>query len=390
MAVGPVSPTLAAAGQSDRPATARGTRQLGAIASTDAFFRAASANLSVRPDTPERDISDDLLKRHYGLEGTITTLTSEVERTVEVTLRTSSRLILKTSTRPEAADSFRFQSTVVAGLQDFTDVVATEVLPTLGGKLMFDEDGVCGYLQTRIEGVPLHQASPTPSLLFQTGTALARLDRALAKADLPAAHRPVLWNIGCWPRLMDLAQHLPSGSVADNVYRAMAEYVNSIEPHIAELDWQVTHNDPSPHNMIVTDRGLGFIDFGDGGWNPRIQDLAIAASHVVTDPALALGGAEYLIAGYASVLPLSALETRLLAGLMKARQSALILVNYWRAELFPAEADYIKKNVARAERGLSILAPLDGPSGEAAVLAAVALPSPEAPGRALHQTGRST
>jgi hypothetical protein len=56
---------------------------------------------------------------------------------------------------------------------------------------------------------------------------------------------------------------------------------------------------------------------------------------------------------------------------MRARQSALILINYWRAHLFPADAEYIKKNVARAEHGLSILAPLDVTSAEAAVLAAV-------------------
>jgi hypothetical protein len=56
---------------------------------------------------------------------------------------------------------------------------------------------------------------------------------------------------------------------------------------------------------------------------------------------------------------------------MRARQSALILVNYWRSHLFPADIQYIKKNVARAEHGLSILAPLDVTSGEAAVLAAV-------------------
>jgi Ser/Thr protein kinase RdoA (MazF antagonist) len=349
---------------------------LGAIASTDACFRAASANLSMRLCAPEPDVSANLLKRHYGLAGATTTLSSEVERTVEVTLPDGRRLILKTSTRPEAVDSFRFQSAAMAGLQVIADVVVPRVLPTLDGALMFEEDGICGYLQTRIEGAPLHQATPTSELLFRTGSALARLDLALAQPALPAAHRPVLWNIGCWPRLMDLAQHLPPGTMADNVRAAMAEYVGTIEPQIADLTWQVTHNDPSPHNMIVTDRGLGFIDFGDGGWNPRIQDLAIAASHVVTDPALPLGGAEHLIAGYASVLPLSALEARLLTGLMQARQSALILVNYWRAQLFPAEAEYIKKNVARAERGLSILAPLDGPSGEAAVLAACALPPP--------------
>ena len=387
MAVGRDTPLPVAVGQRERPADAAGNRQLGAIASTDTYFRAASANLSMRPDAPERDISADLLKRHYGLAGTTKTLSSEVERTVEVTLSDGRRLILKISSRPEAVDSFRFQSAAMAGLEGVGVVIAPQLLFTQSGALMFEEDGVCGYLQTRIDGTPLHQATPVPELLFQSGSALARLDLALAQPELPAAHRPVLWNIGCWPRLMDLEQYLPSGSIANNVRAAMAEYVEAVEPQIADLAWQVTHNDPSPHNMIVTDRGLGFIDFGDGGWNPRLQDLAIAASHVVTDPALPLGGAEHLIAGYASVLPLSALEAWVLARLMKARQSALILVNYWRAELFPAEAEYIKKNVARAERGLSILAPLDAPSGEAAVRAACALPLPDDPGRLAHQTG---
>jgi Ser/Thr protein kinase RdoA (MazF antagonist) len=83
-----------------------------------------------------------------------------------------------------------------------------------------------------------------------------------------------------------------------------------------------------------------------------------------------LGGAEHLIAGYASVVPLSQLDATLLAGLMKARQSALILINYWRANLFPDDAQYIKKNVRRAEHGLSILESL-GAQAAAAVLRAI-------------------
>jgi Ser/Thr protein kinase RdoA (MazF antagonist) len=175
---------------------------------------------------------------------------------------------------------------------------------------------------------------------------------------------------------MEFAQYLPSGPIAEQVGMAMREYVEFVEPHISSVAWQVTHNDPSPFNMMVTGQGMGFIDFGDGCWSPRIQDLAIAASHVVRDPTLLLGGAEQLIAGYASVIPLSALEARLLVGLMRTRQSALILVNYWRSHFFPADAQYIKKNVARAEHGLSILAPLGGASGEAAVLAAVSSSQP--------------
>jgi Ser/Thr protein kinase RdoA (MazF antagonist) len=347
-----------------------------AAASTEAYFRAAAAILAMRPGSSEPDMSAALLKRHYGLAGSIATLSSEVERTVEVNLSDGRRLILKTSTRPEAVDSFRFQTAAMAGLQESAGFVAPEVLRTSSGALMFEQEGVCGYLQTRIEGTPLHQAMPTPDLLFRTGSALARLDRALEQVNVPAAHRPVLWHVGCWSRLMELEQHLPTGSIADRVRAAMAEYREFVEPQISNVVWQVTHNDPSPFNMIVTGPGLGFIDFGDGCWSPRIQDLAIAASHVVTDPTLALGGAEHLIAGYASVIALSRLEARLLVGLMRARQGALILVNYWRAHLFPADAQYIKKNVARAEHGLSILAPLDVALGEAAVLAAVSSSSP--------------
>jgi Ser/Thr protein kinase RdoA (MazF antagonist) len=340
-------------------------------ASTQDYFRAAAAILAMRPGSSEPDMSAALLKRHYGLAGSIATLSSEVERTVEVNLSDGRRLILKTSKRPEAVDSFRFQTAAMAGLQRAEGFVAPEVLRTSSGALMFEQEGVCGYLQTRIEGIPLHQAMLTPDLLFRTGSALARLDLALEQVNVPAAHRPVLWHVGCWSRLMELEQYLPSGSIADSVRVAMAEYVEFVEPQISNVAWQVTHNDPSPFNMMVTGQGMGFIDFGDGCWSPRIQDLAIAASHVATDPTRPLGGAEHLIAGYASVIALSTLEARLLVGLMRARQSALILVNYWRSHLFPADARYIKKNVVRAEHGLSILAPLGVASGEAAVLAAM-------------------
>lgn len=341
------------------------------VASTEAYFCAASAILAMRASPTDVDICAALLKRHFGVTGSLTTLSSEIERTVAVDLSDGRCLILKTSTRPEAVSSFRFQSDAIAGLRRATGFVVPDVLRTNTGALMFEDGGICGYLQTRLEGIALYQATPTPELLFRTGCALARLDLALDRISLPATDRPILWHIGCWPRLMEYARHLPSGPVAEQVGNAMRDYVEFVEPHIQNVAWQVTHNDPSPYNMMVTAEGMGVIDFGDGCWSPRIQDLAIAASHVVKDSTLPLGGAEHLIAGYASVLPLSALEAKLLVGLMRARQSALILVNYWRSHLFPADAQYIKKNVARAEHGLSILTPLGATSGEATVRAAI-------------------
>lgn len=340
-------------------------------ASGEAYFKAASAALTELPSTFEATLLAELLARHYGLSGQIETLSSEVEHTAEVTLADGARLILKTARQPEAVPSFRFQSAALGALEGAKGFIAPRLLRTLDGAAMFEDAGVSGYLQTRLDGSLLHRETRTPDLLRRTGRALGALDRALAGHDLPAADRPVLWHIGCWPRLTRLESHLPPGPVAQAVERALARYVDRIEPALGELAWQVAHNDPSPFNTLASDEDIAFIDFGDGVFGPRIQDLAIAASHLVADPAFPLGGAEHLIAGYHSVLPLSALETRHLVGLMAARQSALILINHWRADLFPADAAYIKKNVGRAEAGLVVLDRLSPSEGEAAVRAAL-------------------
>ena len=339
-------------------------------AETTAYFREAAAVLAAPPSVVRDGLLADVLAREYGLSGPIDILSSEVECTAEVRCPDDRRWILKISSQPAAAESFRFQSAAIAAVAGAKGFIAPRTLPTLRGEPMFGSDGVCGFLQTRLEGTALHRLPATPGLLREAGRALGLLDLALGSRELPAMNRPVLWHIRCWPGLMDLQQHLPAGAVAEAVRRSMADFERIIAPRLGDVPWQVAHNDPSPFNMLATDDGIAFIDFGDGCFGPRIQDLAIAASHVVNDPALPLGGAEHLIAGYAEALPLSAVEAGLLVGLMKARQSALILINYWRSHLFPENADYINKNVGRAERGLSILAALDAIKEREAVMEA--------------------
>lgn len=324
------------------------------------------------PDATDPDVSALLLQQHYGQQCALTPLSSEVERTFDARLDDGRGFILKTSTRPQALESFQFQSTALAALRGADGGLAPDVIDTLSGELMFEHEGCSGYLQTRMEGVALHKVPQTAGLLREVGAALARIDFAMKGIHPPGARRPVLWNIACWPWLVELQRHLPEGRTAELAGKAMAEYIRNISPQIANLEWQVTHNDPSPFNMIHTGNGVAFIDFGDGGWNPRLQNLAIAAGHFVVDPGTPLGGAEHVIAGYASVAPLSELEVTLLFGLMRARQSALVLINYWRVHLFPDTAPYIMKNVKRAEQGLALLSLLDGASGEAAIRAAAA------------------
>ncbi len=347
-----------------------GARSPGIVAGDAVYLREAAAVLAVPPGVVPAGMMVDLLAQHYGLSGQIEILSSEVECTAEVRLPDDRRLILKVSAQPAAVESFRFQSAAIAAVAGADGFVGPRILPTRDGKPMVERDGVCGYLQTRLDGTALHRLPATPGLLREAGRALGQLDLALGSTELPAMHRPVLWHVRCWPGLMELQHHLPPGPVAEAVRRAMADFQRDIAPRLGEVPWQVAHNDPSPFNMLATDDGIAFIDFGDGCFGPRIQDLAIAASHVVSDPSLPLGGAEHLIAGYAEALPLSGIEAGLLVGLMKARQSALILINYWRSHLFPENAAYINKNVGRAERGLSILSALGAGELREAVMAA--------------------
>jgi 4-aminobutyrate aminotransferase-like enzyme len=104
--------------------------------SGEAYFRAAAESLAAQPDRDEVDASAALLGRHYGLAGTVTTLSSEVERTAEVRLQDGRRLILKTSRRPEVRESFAFQAASLAGLDGADGFVAPQLVHTRSGGLV--------------------------------------------------------------------------------------------------------------------------------------------------------------------------------------------------------------------------------------------------------------
>lgn len=337
------------------------------------YFEAAKTVLATPPGAWPPQLAA-VLARHYGWTGTIDPVSSEAEQTALLERPGTAPLILKISSRPEGAESFRFQSAMLAGLEASNGFDVPRLIRTDRGQAGFEEDGLTGYVQTAVKGVQLSRAAIGSRQLHQAGRALGALDTALAGLVLPGQDRPVLWNIRCWPGVLEFLPYIADASTADLVRDAMQRYLEAALPLLPELPWQVTHNDPSPHNMFVDGDQIAFIDFGDGGWAPRLQDLAVAASHFVLDPASALGGAEALIAGYAVVLPLSPLDARMLVPLIRARQAALILVNAWRATLFPADADYINKNVGRAKNGLSILARLGASDAATAVLAAAATP----------------
>ncbi len=115
----------------------------------EAYFRNALEVLAIRSPRVDAGQLGDVLLRHYGLRGSIKALSSEVEHTAEVILPEGDRLIFKTSSQPAGLDSFRFQAAAIARLADASGFVVPRIRKTLAGSLIFEDDGICGYLQTR-------------------------------------------------------------------------------------------------------------------------------------------------------------------------------------------------------------------------------------------------
>ena len=120
-------------------------------------------------------------------------------------------------------------------------------------------------------------------------------------------------------------------------------------PRFGNLRWQVIYNDLNPSNVLVDpddpDRVVGIIDFGDMVRAPLIVDVAVAATYQLRHTPDPFEAATQFIAAYHSVTPLEETETDLLFDLVATRLAMSVIINTWRATLYPENRDYIMRNV---------------------------------------------
>jgi 4-aminobutyrate aminotransferase-like enzyme len=111
----------------------------------------------------------------------------------------------------------------------------------------------------------------------------------------------------------------------------IAENFTQLEPALAKLPTQATHNDANDYNILVTGelndprRVSGLIDLGDMCTTARICDLAIAAAYIVLDheaPETALAA---LVGGYHEAYPLTAGEVDMIWPLLRARLAVSVV-----------------------------------------------------------------
>ena len=274
--------------------------------------------------------AERLARNLYGLSLDAEALPSERDQNFLLRDAGSPRYVLKIANRDEALEVLDLQNKLLQFLAARDIGLA---FPRLGAARsglevtpVADVDGAAYFVRllTWVDGVCLATVQRhSAALLGSLGSALARLDNALAGFSHAAAQRVLYWDLRhasmAW-RHLDL---LPESR------RPMLQpFVDAWEA----LDWDrlpagVIHNDANDYNVLVDPAGsrvVSFLDLGDVVHSATVCDLAIALAYAMLDKQDPIAAAAEVVRGYHQVRPLSEAETGALYTLASARLCASV------------------------------------------------------------------
>lgn len=329
---------------------------------------ADAGSLSSPPPVFTEDEAIALAKRHFGVIGTATKLTSERDANFRITTGNGESFVLKVANPAEEALVTNLQTEALRHVANADpDLPVQRVFKNVGGtyeEILRDAAGRPMILRlfSYLEGEPLHLAPRSAGQRRSLGSHLARLTRALGDFTHRATHHDLQWDIKNASRLWQLLPHIEGAERRQLVERILRNFDDHVMPVVQRLRTQFVHNDLNPYNVLVDKQDpaqvAGILDFGDMVWTPLVNDLAVAAAYQLSLEGDPLAEAGDLIAAYHGVLPLQDIELGLLYDLIGARLATTACITSWRAARYPENKAYILRNAPRAWTGLAAFAAL--------------------------------
>lgn len=212
-------------------------------------------------------------------------------------------------------------------------------------------------LVTFLPGVLAASRPASVRTLDAVGQSLARLDRALAGFFHPALGQRIVWDVRQALSLREFSDY-----VADEGSRALAR--RALDELQARLDAlrglrsQAIHGDCHPRNLLLDEAGtscVGVLDFGDMIHGPLVLEPAVAMAEFLAEGVAGLEQVSEILAGYASVQPLSGADVEVLFELIAARLAASLLIHAWRNRHDPVGAKEVEGSVMRTAAVLAEL-----------------------------------
>ena len=313
------------------------------------------ANLTTPPPVLAPETALDLVQTYWGLNGTLSPLTSERDLNFRLTTP-QSRYVVKLANPAEPAAVTTLQTRALLHLQA-SDLPVPRVTPTLTGATEVATAHGILRLLTWLDGHPLHLAPKSQAQRAAIGQIAARLTLGLQGFSDPAARQDLQWDIRHAARLRPLLPHIAAG-LRPLCAATLDRFEAQVLPHLSLCRWHVVHNDLNPHNLLTNpadpDQIAGILDFGDMVETPLVCDMAVAASYQV-DPAAPLESLAAFARAYHATLPLTPLEQSLFPTLTATRMLTTLAIASARAARYPDNAPYILRNVPSASAGLRAL-----------------------------------
>ena len=319
------------------------------------------------PAFTERD-AEQIALDVYDMQVKARPLPSEHDRNFVLEAGGRQRFVLKVARAGEQRKTLDMQNQALAHLaEQALDLHIPRLLPTRAGQAMatIKGSGEATHLVRLLSYLPgkaLAQIKPhPPALLHKLGTMLGTLDKALLNFTHPAAQRELKWDLSRASWIREYLHCIASPQRRELVERLLARFEANALPLLPALRQSIIHNDANDYNVLVDYTGhdsspvVSLLDFGDMLHAPTICELAIAAAYTMMNKTGPLASAASVVAGYASILPLTAEELTVLFDLICARLCVSVTNSAYQQQVEPDNA-YLTISEQPAWRSLEQLA----------------------------------
>lgn len=328
----------------------------------------AAAALSTAAPSLAPDEVRALVRRLYGIDGSVKSLVGERDQNCCLETADGRRYVVKLSNPSEPVAVVDFQ---IAALEHIARVApglpAPRVVRTLDGRARDSvalADGIetCVRMLTYLDGVQIRETPRTAAQRRAMGRFLAELNLALRDFSHPSATHDLLWNVSAAHRLAAKLEVIDDGPRCALAESFLVRFTEHVLPRLPALRAQVIHNDYHLYNVLVApedhERIVGIIDFGDMLHAPLVGEVATAAAFHMAGSADPFEGAAQFVGAYHATLPLSDMEQEIVADLMATRHLITVLISEWRAKRYPENRDYIMRHNPASWEALELMAEL--------------------------------
>jgi Ser/Thr protein kinase RdoA (MazF antagonist) len=321
------------------------------------------AAIHQEPPGFDADTVAGVVAAHFGLHGEFVPLVSERDQNFELLTAAGGRCVVKVTNAAEHPETTAFQAALLRHLAHVAGLRVPRIVPALDGHASVRiRDGNTMHQLRVVSWVPGEQLEALPMeplLARRFGAALARIDQALQGLAHPGDTPVLLWDLQRTGQLRGLLGHIDDALVRQAAENAVDNFEARVLPISSELRSQVIHSDANPENVLLSDEGFGFIDFGDAIRAPLIFEVAIAASYLRSAGPDPLEFIAPFVAGFHHVEPLTGKEVGLLFDLVRARLATTLVLMHWRLGARPADDPYRQKSRELESDAPHFLAALD-------------------------------